>query len=293
MALSSRIKKRSYYFLLAPTLITVIVLIIIPLLGVVGLGFNKFSLMTPDKNRFVGFDNYLRLLGDERFWSSLRVALVYGVGSVFFQVFFGLLLALLLAKKFRATIGSRTLFLIPMTVPPIAASLMWALFFTPSIPGINYLLSVFGIRGPSWFDHPVSALSAIIIANVWQWVPFCMILILATLESLPTDPFESAVIDGANGLQVFWYLTLPLIRPTILFVATYRIIESLKVFALVHVMTGGGPGIATMPVNYYAYMNAFEYNKMGYGSSIVVLMLILVVLIVLFMTKVVGIRRAH
>jgi multiple sugar transport system permease protein len=291
MASYSTIRKRRHLVLLIPVLVTVIVLIIIPLFVVIWLSLNKYTLVTPWKNAFVGLENYRRLMLDERFWSSLKVALYYGVGSVALQVILGLGLALLLENRYRATMFSRTVFLLPMAIPPIVTSLMWKLIFTPSIPGLNYMLGVIGIRAPNWFDDPFTALSTIIVANVWQWIPFCMITVLATLEALPTDPFESAQIDGANALQVFLHIKLPLLRPTLLFVTTYRVIESLKIFPLVHVMTGGGPGVSTSPVNYYAYKNAFEYNKMGYGSAIVMLMLVIVVLFVLFMTKVVKVNR--
>jgi multiple sugar transport system permease protein len=291
MASYSKIKRRRHLVLLIPVVVTVIVLIIAPLIIVIGLSLNKYTLVTPWKNQFIGLGNYTRMMGDERFWSSIKIAFYYGVGSVGLQVGIGLGLAVLLANRYRATMFSRTVFLLPMAIPPIVTSLMWKLLFTPSIPGLNYMMSLFGLKGPSWFDDPFTALTAIIIANVWQWIPFCMIILLATLESMPTDPFESAEIDGANRWQTFCHIKLPLLRPTLLFVTTYRVIESLKIFPLVHLMTGGGPGVSTTPVNYYAYMNTFAYNKIGYGSAIVVMMLILVVLFVLFMTKVVKVNR--
>ena len=172
MSLNIRSKRRSYLLLIIPTLVFVIILISIPLLSVFGLSFSNFSLVTPGRNRMVGLGNYAKMLGDERFWNSIRVALIYGVSSVSLQVLFGLVLALILMNRYRATIWSRTLFLLPMAIPPIVASLLWKLFFTPTIPGVNYLLSLVNIKGPNWFDSLLFALSAIIIVNVWQWTPF-------------------------------------------------------------------------------------------------------------------------
>jgi multiple sugar transport system permease protein len=197
----------------------------------------------------------------------------------------GLMLAVLLHSKAAGMKWSRGIFLVPMSIPPIAVAIVWRLLFTPVVPGVNYILSLIGIRGPAWFDNPVTAMSSIIIAYTWKWIPFVMIIVLAALESLPEDPFESAVIDGANGWQIFFLITLPMLRPTLLFVATYRAIESMKLFALVYVMTSGGPGVSTEPMNYYAYATSFQYNKMGYGATLVCAILLIIILVVFLMTR--------
>jgi multiple sugar transport system permease protein len=273
------------YKLLIPIAVTVALLILIPVFSVVGLAFTNFSFVTPGENRFIGLANFVKMIGDGRFWNSLRVAAVFGVSTVTLQIVIGLSIALLLVSGYKFSRAARTLFLMPMTTPPIVASLMWKLFFTPTNPGMNYVLSQFGIKGPNWFDTAVGGMSAIIIANVWQWTPFCMLLLLAALESLPSDPFESAIVDGASAWQRFWLITFPLLWPTILFVATFRAIESLKLFPLVYVMTGGGPGTSTEPINFYAFSTAFEFNRIGYGSALVVVMMLLVVLIVVVLRR--------
>lgn len=284
----TKLGKRSqieYFKLLIPILVAVLVLIIVPLTSVIGLAFTNFSFVTMKENRFIGLANFVKMVTDYRFWNSLKVAGIFGVTTVSLQIILGLGIALILVTKYRISKISRTLFLLPLTTPPIVASLMWKLFFTPTNPGMNYVLGVFGIKGPNWFDKPFSAMSAIVIANVWQWTPFCMLLFIAALESMPEDPFESAIVDGASLWQRFWRITFPLIWPTVTFVATFRAIESLKLFPLVYVMTGGGPGISTEPINYYAFSSAFEYNRMGYGSALVVVMMILVILIVVVMKR--------
>lgn len=280
-----RRSQMEYIKLLIPILVLVLLLIIIPLSSVVGLAFTNFSFVTMKENRFIGLANFVKMATDERFWNSLKVAAIFGSTTVTLQIILGLGLALILVTKYRISRASRTLFLLPLTTPPIVASLMWKLFFTPTNPGMNYVLGLFGIKGPNWFDKPHSAMSAIVIANVWQWTPFCMLLFVAALESMPEDPFESAIVDGANLWQRFWKITFPLIWPTVTFVATFRAIESLKLFPLVYVMTGGGPGISTEPINYYAFSSAFEYNRIGYGSALVVVMMILVVLIVIVLKR--------
>jgi len=281
----ARRSQRELYQLLIPILVAVILLIVIPLISVVGLSVTNFSFVTPQNNRWVGLGNFIRMATDRRFWNSLKVAGILGVWSVSLQVLLGLGISLLLVTRYRFAKASRTLMLLPLTTPPIVASLMWRLFFTPTNPGMNYVLSQFGIKGPNWFDTPFTAMSAIVMANVWQWTPFCMLLLVAAIESLPEDPFESAIIDGANWWQRFRLITLPLLWPTILFVATFRAVESLKIFPLVYVMTGGGPGTSTEPINFYAFSTAFEYSKVGYGSALVVIMMFLVVGIVVALRR--------
>jgi multiple sugar transport system permease protein len=197
-------RRRQLILLLIPSVILIAIFIIIPLFFVFGLSFFRFSLLEPWKNGFTGLQNYINLVMDDRFWNSLKVAGILGVSKVALQIFFGLALSLLLHSKIPGSKSTRTLFILPMTIPPIVGSVMWKLLFNPTVPGINYVLSWFGISGPIWFETPLLALSPIIIANVWQFMPFVMLMLLAALESLPTDPFESAAIDGANNFQIFF-----------------------------------------------------------------------------------------
>ena len=280
------IKNRTYNLLLLPTILTVSLLILIPILAVIVLSFTNFSFISMKSSGFVGLQNYLKLLRDARFLNSIRVSLTISVFTVVLQVIFGLMLALLLHSECKSVKWSRGLFLLPMSIPPIAVAIVWKLLFTPSVPGINYLLSVIGIHGPAWFDRAGTALFSIVAAYTWKWIPFVMIILLSALESLPLDPFESAVIDGANRWQVFTRITVPMIRPALLFVTTYRAIESLKMFSLVYVMTAGGPGVSTEPMNYYAYTMAFKYNQMGYGAALVFAILVVIIVVVVLMTKV-------
>ena len=284
------LKRKSYLLLLLPALVTVTVLILIPILAVVFLSLTNFSLIAPQDSRFIGLSNYLKMLQDARFFNSVRVSLLISAGTVCLQILIGLSLAMLLHNESKTLKWTRGVFLLPMSIPPIAVAIVWKLLFTPTVAGINYLLSLIGIQGPAWFDRPATALITVIVAYTWKWIPFVMIILLAAIESLPTDPFESAVIDGANGWQIFSRITVPMIRPTLLFVATYRIIESLKMFSLVYVMTSGGPGISTEPMNYYAFTTTFSYNQMGYGATLVFAILLIIILIVLFMPKVVRVN---
>lgn len=256
-----------------------------PLALVFGLSFFKYSLLEPLKNGFSGLSNYFKLIADERFWNSLKVAAILGVSTVGLQVFLGFVIALLLNSKIPGAKSTRALFILPMTIPPIVGSVMWKLLFNPNVPGINYVLSWFGITGPIWFGTPLLAITPIVIANVWQFMPFVILILLAALEALPTEPFESASIDGANSWQIFFRMTLPLMKLPLIFVITFRIIDSLKIFPLIYVMTGGGPGTSTEAVNFYAYNTAFIRNEIGYASAIIVVMVFIVLILVFFIRR--------
>ena len=283
-------RNKTYLLLLLPTFITVGILILLPILAVLVLSFTNFSFLTMGKNRFVGFANFAELLHDMRFWNSIRVSFTISAGTVILQVLAGLALALILHSECRMVKWTRGVFLLPMSIPPIAVSIVWTLLFTPTVPGINYLLSLVGIAGPAWFDSPGSALIAVITAYTWKWIPFVMIILLAALESMPRDPFESAVIDGANQSTIFFRITLPMLGSALVFVTTYRAIESLKMFSLVYIMTSGGPGVSTEPMNYYAYTTTFKYGQMGYGATLVFAILLIIILVVLLMTKILKVR---
>lgn len=285
MSATLKKEKMSYLVLLLPTIIPIVLLILIPILSVFGISLTNFSMLDMENYKFVGVSNYIQMFHDARFWNSVRVALIMCIGTVGFQMLLGLWLALLLCKNYRFFKYSRAIFLLPMTVPPIVSGVIWKLMFNPTLPGVNYLLSLIGIQGPTWFDNAGTAMSTIIIATVWQWTPFVMLLLIAALESMPIDPFESARIDGANRWQIFRFITLPMLKPTLMFVATYRVIESLKNFPLVYMLTQGGPGISTEPMNYYAYEMTFKYSKMGYGSTLIISILMIVILIVVFLVR--------
>jgi len=278
-------RKRSYLLLLAPALAAVVVLIIVPMVGVIAVSLTNLSLTRAQEVRFVGLANYLRLVQDARFFNSVRVSGLIAAGTVLGQVLLGLSLALLLHAEHGVPSLSRGVFLLPMAMPPIVVSIVWKLFFTPTFPGINYLLGLVGIAGPAWFDSPLSALSTIVVATTWKWTPFVMIILLAALESLPREPFESAVIDGASGARTIVSITLPMLRPTLLFVIIYRTMESLKMFDMIYVMTAGGPGVSTEPMNYYAYATFFQNNMMGYGATLVVAILFIIVCFVMIMAR--------
>jgi multiple sugar transport system permease protein len=161
-----------------------------------------------------------------------------------------------------------------MVLPPVVVALTWKILFTPDVSVVNWLLSLVGIAGPAWLVDPTLALWALVIADVWQWTPFVVLMLLAALQMLPEEPLEAARIDGASGWQIFLYIILPLLKPVLLVAGLFRLIDSVKAFPNIFIMTGGGPGVATEATNYYAYLQGFSYTFLGYSSAITVVMLI-------------------
>jgi multiple sugar transport system permease protein len=234
--------------------------------------------------------NFLDLAGDHRFLDSLGVQLRLSVFTVAFQLLLGLGAALLLHRRLRFLEAIRALFIIPMVLPPIVVAIIWKVLFTPDISVLDWIMGVLCLPQPAWLAHPRLALPAIIIADVWEWFPFALLMLLAALQMMPTEPLEAARIDGAGAWQVFRYVVLPLLRPAIVVTVLFRLIESVKAFPLIFVMTGGGPGTVTEATNYYAFLQGFNYSLIGYAAAISVVVLASVLVISHFIITAVGAR---
>ncbi|MCC6174872.1 MAG: sugar ABC transporter permease [Chloroflexi bacterium] len=249
------------------------VVTLLPALYLFGTSVTPYDLTKPQSLTFSGLSNYQQLLRDDRFWNSLWVQVRLSFWTVTLQMLIGLGLALLLNSRMRAIEAVRTAFIVPMVLPPVAVALVWKILFTPDVSIVNWLLGLVGLPQPAWLVDPSLAIWALIIADVWQWSPFVFLMLLAALQMLPEEPLEAARIDGASGWQIFLYITLPLLRPVLLLAALFRLIDSIKAFPNIFIMTGGGPGTATEATNYYAYLQGFSYTYIGFSSAITVVML--------------------
>jgi multiple sugar transport system permease protein len=188
-----------------------------------------------------------------------------------------MLLALLLHTRSRFVALARTFFLIPMVLPPIVVGVIWKLIYTPDISPIYYVAGLLHVTMPSLTSSVNFALTAIIIADTWEWLPFTFLMVLAALQTIPEEYSEAALMDGAGRVQIFFHITLPFIAPILTVSAMFRLIDSVKAFPLIFLLTGGGPGSVTEVTNYYAYLLAFDFNEIGYSSAITIVMLMLVV----------------
>jgi len=236
--------------------------------------------------------NYLGALADDRFTESVWTQTKLSVSTVIAQVLLGLGVALLLNGRSRLLRGLRTVFLIPMVLPPIVAGLIWKVLYTPDISPLHRALAAVGLPVPSLITNPDTALWAIAFADTWEWFPFTMLIILAALQVVPNEPIEAARVDGAGPLQLFFYVVLPFIRPAIAIAALFRLIDSIKAFPLIYVLTSGGPGTATQVTNYYAFTQAFNYAYWGYASAIAVMLTVGTFVLSLIVSKL-GRGSAH
>lgn len=262
---------------LTPAMVVLLGVTVLPLTFLVLVSFTSFDIARPDtwtdfSKPLAGFQ---RLMRDDRFMHSLGVQAKLSVATVTLQLGLGLLGALLLNVRVRFITILRMSLLIPMVLPPIVAAIIWKVLFTVSISPINWILGLLSLPQPAWLATGGLALVAIIIADVWQWFPFPLLSILAALQMVPGELLDTAKIDGASPFRIFWHVVLPLIRPTLFVVALFRIIDSIKAFPLIFILTQGGPGIATEPTNFYAYQKGFSLGFVGYSSTIAIVMLII------------------
>jgi multiple sugar transport system permease protein len=279
-------KNYEYVLMALPLLITLALMIYYPLVSVFLTSFTDLDLGDPGTGRFIGLTNFGNLFRDARLVKDIEITIYTIVGPVIIQLLVGFILALCLYRQLWITAAGRVFLLIPMFLTPIVVGLIWRMLLMPRIGGLNYLLSLVGIKGPHWLGRPFTALMAIIMTTSWQWTPFVMIYLLSGLQSLPLEPYEAARIDGASGWQMLIYVTIPLLKPVIILTMLLRIIESLKIFPLIYIMTSGGPGSATETIYFYAYKMGFQYLQIGYSSSITLIMYILTAIGCWFLVRV-------
>ncbi|MEJ5899203.1 carbohydrate ABC transporter permease [Ochrobactrum teleogrylli] len=267
--------KPSYWPFVLPALITVGAVIVFPWLFTLWMSTNQWQL--GGGISFVGFDNYIRLAADARFWDSMWHTAVYTVLSVVAPMVLGTIAALIFDSKLPMRGLLRGIFVMPMMATPVAVALVWTMMYHPQLGVLNYLLSLIGIGPQEWIFNQNTVIPSLVAVETWQWTPLVMLIVLGGLASMPRDPFESAEIDGANGWQKFRYITLPMILPFIMVAVIIRSIDALKSFDIIYAMTQGGPGTASETINIYLYNVAFSYYDIGYASAIAVVFFIVII----------------
>ncbi|HAL61220.1 MAG TPA: sugar ABC transporter permease [Chloroflexi bacterium] len=251
---------------LLPSLVGLSIFTIIPVLSSLALTMYEWDLLTSPQ--FVGLANFNRLIHDGGFWEALAHTLYFIVGYVPLVMIIALGVAVILNQRLKGVLFFRTAFFVPVVSAWVAVALMWKWIFNPKFGIFNYFLGLLNIQGPAWLFDPQWAMPAIIIASVWKDIGFVMVMFLAGLQGIPGDYYEAAAIDGANGWQRFFRITLPLLSPTTFFALIISLINSFQVFDQVWIMTGGGPGGATSVLVERIVKNAFSYSRMGYASAL-------------------------
>jgi multiple sugar transport system permease protein len=261
-----------------------------PALFLLVTSFTPLSLTRPETARDFSqpLANYALLFDDGRFWNSVWVQAKLSAATVALQLTGGLGLALLLNVRSAFLEACRTVFLIPMVLPPIVVAILWKVLYTPDISPIHWAFAEAGFPIPALITDPHWALPAIVIADVWEWLPFTMLMVLAALQMIPEEPLEAARIDGAGGWQVTWFVVLPYLRPALLVAGLFRLIDSIKAFPLIYILTDGGPGTVTEVTNYYAFRQAFNFSYLGFASAITVVMVAAVFALSWWLVRLIG-----
>jgi multiple sugar transport system permease protein len=249
-----------------PGFSVLLLFVIVPILASLVLTVYEWDLLTDP--RFVGLDNFRRLVDDSNFWAALRHTVTYMVGYIPLVMICALGVALALNAKLPALGALRTAFFLPVVSSWVAVALLWTWMFNPRFGLINYALSFVGIDGPAWLYDPKWAMPAIILTSVWKDLGFVMVVFLAGLQTIPRDYYEAASLDGANGWERLKSITLPLLAPTTFFVTIISIIGSFQVFTQVWIMTEGGPSGSTSVLVERIVKHAFSYGEMGYAATI-------------------------
>jgi multiple sugar transport system permease protein len=239
---------------------------------VVWISLRDVSLMRAGQDDFVGLDNYRRFFSDQRALWALWRTILFTVLATSIEVLIGLAVVLFLDRHFALKRTVRALLLVPIIMTPVVVGLTWRFMFDPASGMANYLLSLIAVGPVDWLGSPQVALFSVLIADVWQWTPFVILLAMAALDSAPTDPLDAARVDGAREWQVTWYVLLPMLRRAVAIVALIRAIDSIKAFDLFYIMTRGGPALSTETLNFYGYIVAFTNFDISYALAIALIL---------------------
>jgi len=254
--------------MLAPAMLVLLTLTIFPSIYMVIAAATRIS-PNPDLPwQFAGADNFLRLLTDDQFHVGLWNTLVFTVFAVGTEFLLGLGLALLLDRYIRRLNFLKTILMLPMMLPPVAVAITWKLIYEPQFGVLNEIMFRLGLPLQAWAGDVRLAMFSVIVADVWQWTPFMFLLMLAGLASLPDEPYEAAAIDGASAWRQFWDLTLPFLKPIIAIALLLRIMDALRLFDLVFILTGGGPADRTKTLSLYIYQVAYRFADPSYAAAI-------------------------
>ena len=257
--------------LIAPAVLILILFQIVPILIGANASFRDWALQDPKKT-WVGLAQYRAVLSDPAFMQIvLPNTFVFMLLSVGLSLLFGLSLALLLDRGFKGQKLVQTVLLVPLMVAPVVAAIMLRWMFNDQFGIVNVVVQALGFEAVPWLAQRWSAFAVIVLADVWLWTPWFMVLLLAGLQSLPKQPFEAAAIDGASRWRTFRYITLPLLRPVMVVCVVIRSIDSFRTFDVVWTLTAGGPARSTELFSLYAYVEAFMTLDFGKGSAAAIL----------------------
>ena len=270
-------KRERNLIFIVPALLLLAGVTIFPLFYVFFLSLYQ-KLLIFDISKFVGFKNYLFLWEDERYWNALRNTIYFVFVSVSVETLLGLTVAVILNRAFKRKGIIQTIILIPWAIPTVVSARMWEWMYNTDFGILNYFLGT----KINWLGSPFWALNAAVFMDIWKTTPFCIIIFIAALQTIPEELYQAARVDGASYWYILKKITFPLIKPMILVVLIFRTLDAIRVFDAIYVLTGGGPANTTETLSIYAYKVLFQTLQFGYGSAISVTVFIIVSIITIF-----------
>ena len=256
--------------LIAPSLIIIFGIVLQPILSTLYLSFFDATLGFTRTNIFIGLGNYIDLLGDKVFWTTIQRTIYFTFVSVGLELVLGLAIAQLIHTHPPGWRFLRTSLIIPWAVPTIVNGTMWRWIYNADYGALNALLMQLGLidKYVPWLIYPKTAMNLVILADIWHSVPFIALILQAALATLPVEMEEAAAVDGANAWQRFWHVRLPLLRSAILVALVIRTVEAFRVFDIIYVITAGGPAFGTVTISYLTYLETFSFGHIGRGSAL-------------------------
>jgi multiple sugar transport system permease protein len=271
--------------LLGPTLLYLIAMSVYPTIYSLWLAVHNYTIYRPDMASFAGIDNFLELLDAEVFSQSFLVTVLFSLFAVTLEFAVGLGVAILLDRKMAGIGLLRTLLIVPVLISPVGMGLTFRYILAPTYGLLTYLLQSAGIPTADWMASTTWALPAVILVDVWQWTPFVTLILLSGMQSVSVEVTEAAELDGLTEGQKLWHIVLPLIRPVAIIAVLIRLIDSIRVFDMIFVLTRGGPGTSTEVLSVYSYVTGFTEGDMGVAAALAWVIVIFVNVVVVFFLR--------
>jgi multiple sugar transport system permease protein len=265
------------YVFLGPSIIALLLLTIFPLVYSLRNTFFGWDLIKPNsQNLFVGLKNYRDVITSSAFQKSLLITIGYSLATVTGTVVFGMILAFVMFQNLPGNIVVRTFAIAAMVISPVIIGTSFKLMLNPTWGFITWLLSLVNISNPGYLASAKTVLPALIIIDIWQWTPLVMVILLAALQGIPREIYDSSKVDGANAFQTFFHITLPYLKSSLMLAVLIRTMDSLRTFDLIFSMTMGGPGTASQNLNLLMYNTGFEFFQISKASTMAIILLILI-----------------
>lgn len=265
----------------APSVLIVCGVYLYPAIATLAYSFSDLSVASLDIESFVGLEHFRRAVASEQFNEVVFRTIYFGLMIVLLTTVSSFLIALLLKETFRGRNLLRVVVLLPWALPPVVSGVLWSQMFHADFGFINGIIRTFGGEGNIiWLGEPILALHAVIVAEVWRWIPFATLFILAGLQTIPVDTYEAASVDGANTWQRFRYLTVPLMWPILLPVTIFLFVWAMRAFDTIFVLTQGGPRKGTTTLNYLVYRQSFQEFSFGQAAATAYILSVLTVLVI-------------